>query len=241
MRTGVTVVACLLSCKVFAMDAMQQVGEFWIDRTEVSVAAFARFAEATGFVSEAERRGGGEVYGFGWEQKPGWVWNAPFGSPADPEEPAVHLTFDEAEQYCQWRGARLPTDFEWMKAAYTEQRAHPPTPFETGREYPYPTGDSPLGANCLDDCAADGHLDYADRLMRGLGPVRVGTSKAGVNGLFDMGANVWEWVDGGSTQQRITRGGSWWYGAERMHRDDRATKPPGTAVVYIGFRCAKDA
>ncbi len=120
MRTGVTVVACLLSCKAFAMDAMQQVGEFWIDRTEVSVAAFARFAEATGFVSEADVRGGGEVYGFGWEPKPGWVWVRALGRLLTLKEPAVHLTFDEAAQYCQWRGARLPTDFEWMKA-YTRQ------------------------------------------------------------------------------------------------------------------------
>ena len=62
----------------------------------------------------------------------------------------------------------------------------------------------------------------------------------GVNGLYDMGANVWEWVDSGEGEQKATAGGSWWYGAFRMHRNDRATKPRGTAVVYIGFRCAKD-
>jgi formylglycine-generating enzyme required for sulfatase activity len=50
---------------------------------------------------------------------------------------------------------------------------------------------------------------------------------------------VWEWVDGGSGNERITRGGSWWYGPERQVADDVATKPRDTRVVYIGFRCVK--
>lgn len=240
MHFRFTVVIFLVSCRALAVDGMVRVGDVWIDQTEVSVAAFTRFAKDTDFMSQAERDGGGQVYALGWQQKPGWVWSHPFGSVADPREPVVHITFDEATQYCQWRGARLPTDAEWMEAAYTEHRDNPPAPFETGKQYPYPTGETPDGANCLADCGATGHLGYVDRLMRGFGPVPVGTSKAGVNGLYDMGGNVWEWVDGGTVTQRITRGGSWWYGAQRMHREDRATKPPGTAVVYLGFRCAKD-
>ena len=62
----------------------------------------------------------------------------------------------------------------------------------------------------------------------------------GVNGLYDMGANVWEWVNSESVDSKVTAGGSWWYEAFRMHRDDRAVKPKDTAVVYIGFRCATD-
>jgi formylglycine-generating enzyme required for sulfatase activity len=57
--------------------------------------------------------------------------------------------------------------------------------------------------------------------------------------LYDMGGNVWEWVDGGTGNERITRGGSWWYGPERQVADDVATKPRETRVVYIGFRCVK--
>jgi formylglycine-generating enzyme required for sulfatase activity len=60
-----------------------------------------------------------------------------------------------------------------------------------------------------------------------------------VNGLYDMGGNAWEWVDSGEAREKITRGGSWWYGAAQMHRDHVQTKPADTAVVYIGFRCAK--
>ena len=70
-----------------------------------------------------------------------------------------------------------------------------------------------------------------------------GRTKAGVNGLFDMGANAWEWVDeprGASAgAERRTRGGSWWYGAAQMRADHLQAKPAATAVVYIGFRCAR--
>jgi formylglycine-generating enzyme required for sulfatase activity len=153
----------------------------------------------------------------------------------------VHVTFDEAQAYCRWAGKRLPTDAEWLEAAHTERRASPPAPFQTGATYPYPTGERPTGANCLRDCGPTPFaLDRSARLSRGIGPARVGTTQAGVNGLYDLGANVWEWVDTALGRERITRGGSWWYGAAQMHREHRASKPPSTAVVYIGFRCAQD-
>ena len=154
----------------------------------------------------------------------------------------MHLTYAEARAYCQWAGKRLPTDTEWMEAAYTERRARPPAGFTAGQTYPYPTGSSPQGANCLGDCGAAPTLPaYAGPAItsRGRGHVPTGSTKAGVNGLFDMGGNVWEWTDGGTAAARPTRGGSWWYGAAQMHRDHLQTKPADTAVVYIGFRCAK--
>jgi sulfatase modifying factor 1 len=219
---------------------MQTVGRFAIDRTEVTVGAFRRFVEATGMVTKAERDGGGSVFEAGWTKKPGWTWRAPFGLPAAEDEPAVHVTFDEASAYCRWAGKRLPADAEWMEAAHVERRANPPAPFATGRTYPYPTGDTPEGANCLRDCGRTPAIDRTDRLTRGIGHARAGTTRAGVNGLFDMGANAWEWTDGGSASDRPTRGGSWWYGAAQMHREHRQGKPADTAVVYIGFRCARD-
>jgi formylglycine-generating enzyme len=74
---------------------------------------------------------------------------------------------------------------------------------------------------------------------RGSGHAEVGKTKQGINGLFDMGANVWEWVDSGPGNDKRTRGGSWWYGASSMRDNHHQTKPADTSVIYIGFRCAK--
>jgi formylglycine-generating enzyme required for sulfatase activity len=235
-----TILAAAMLLATPAAAEMQTVGRFAIDRTEVTVGAFRRFVTATGTVTKAEREGGGQVFEAGWTQKPGWTWSTPFGAPAGDDEPAVHVTFGEAQAFCRWAGKRLPTDAEWLEAAHVERRAAPPAPFVAGRSYPYPTGESPMGANCLGACGAAPAIDHRAVLSRGIGHARAGSTAAGVNGLFEMGANAWEWTEGGSGNQKPTRGGSWWYGAAQMHRDHVATKPPDTAVVYIGFRCAAD-
>jgi len=219
---------------------------FDIARTETTVAQFRRFVQATGTVTRAERAGGGQVYEAGWTTKPGWTWARPLGVPAADDEPAVHVDFTEAQAFCRWAGGRLPTDAQWVRAAYTETRPAPPAPLQRGKTYPFPTGDSPVGAQCLGDCgaAADARaVRHGAHLWRGRGHAAVTATPAGVNGLHDMGANAWEWVDeppgaGGSAERR-TRGGSWWYGSGQMRADHLQGKPPETTVVYIGFRCAK--
>lgn len=225
------------------------VGSLRVARTETTIGQFRRFVAATQVVTSAEHAGGGQVYEHGWVRKPGWIWSAPYGgdTPASDDEPAVHLTFHEAEGFCRWAGGRLPTDAEWVAAAYTEQRATPAAPFRRSQTYPYPTGATPQGAQCLDDCGAavaTRAVRHGARLHRGSGHARAGTTPAGVNGLHDMGGNVWEWVDeprgAGGQAERRTRGGSWWYGATQMRADHVQSKPADTAVVYIGFRCVKD-
>jgi len=225
-----------------------RVGPLDMARTETTIAQFRLHAEARQVRTRAEQAGGGEVYEAGWTRKPGWTWRTPFGpqhTPA-PDEPAVHLTYDEAQAFCRWAGGRLPTDTEWLSAAYTEQRERPPAPFVHGRRYPYPTGESPAGAICLDDCAAAARsVAHGARLLRGSGHARTSQTTPGVNGLHDMGGNAWEWVDEpvGRTgaAERRTRGGSWWYGAGPMRADHLQDKPGDTTVVYIGFRCVRPA
>jgi sulfatase modifying factor 1 len=226
----------------------QSVGALQIARTETTIGQFSRFAAATDAVTRAERAGGGSVYEAGWTQKRGWSWRTPFGGsqPSADGEPAVHLSYDEAQAFCGWAGGRLPTDAEWLSAAYTEQRVDPPPPFERGRSDPFPGGQGPEGAQCLGDCgpaAAARAIHHGARLWRGDGHALAGSTPAGVNGLPEMGGNVWEWVDeptgASGNAERRTRGGSWWYGQAQMRASYLQSKPGDTTVVYIGFRCVR--
>jgi formylglycine-generating enzyme len=204
------------------------VGNVRIDRTEVTVGQFRAFAVATGLKTAAEREGGGFEYVAGWQRRAGWTVYAPFGVPlsvsgASDLEPAVHVTWDEARAYCRHAGGRLPTVAEWELAAYTEQRATPPAPYQTGKTYEFPVADP-----------ADANTSGSDSWPRS---APAGSTKAGVNGLYDMGANVWEWVDDAAGSERRTMGGSWWYGPDQMRRGGTASKPPAFYAVYVGFRC----
>ena len=198
---------------------------FAIDRTEVSIRQFDAYVHATGVVTRAETEGGGFEFLAGWERIPGTSWREPNrAGETNPNWPAVHLTYAEAQAYCEWAGGRLPTHAEWLSAAFTEQRALPLAPFEQGRTYPWPTGDSPNGANTSG-------IDPWTRAAP------VGATAQGVNGLYDMGANVWEWTHTASGDSRQTVGGSWWYPSEQMRATVRAFKPKDFYAVYIGFRC----
>ena len=72
-----------------------------MDTSEVTIAEFSEFADAVGLLTKAEKEGG-MVYESGWLTKKGWNWRTPYGVPSLPDEPAVHITFDEASAFCQW-------------------------------------------------------------------------------------------------------------------------------------------
>ena len=64
-------------------------GLLW-DAHEVTVAQVKRFAQSTGFVSRAEKEGGGFIYESGFVLKKGWNWRAPFGIPAQDNDFGAH-------------------------------------------------------------------------------------------------------------------------------------------------------
>ena len=83
-----------------------QVAEFWIDRTEVSVAEYRKFTRDSGHRPLPPR--------------------AYAGISPTPEHPAIGLSYYDAEAYCKWAGKRLPTEAEWEKAARgTDGRLYP--------------------------------------------------------------------------------------------------------------------
>ena len=56
---------------------------------------------------------------FYWIQRDGEWWNFTLSGlrKVDPSEPITHLSYFEADAYANWAGARLPTEFEWERAA----------------------------------------------------------------------------------------------------------------------------
>ncbi len=139
----------------------------------------------------------------------------------------------------------MPTLQEWICYGYTGLRDDQALPFVSGWTYLYPTGNSPTEANCLKACGTangnpDGKRDFSDYFTCRYGHASVGNTKPGVNGLFDMGANVWEWADLDCGQFAAIMGGPWWYESAQMRTECSATKLRDMAARYIGFRCIGD-
>ncbi|MFL5866456.1 MAG: SUMF1/EgtB/PvdO family nonheme iron enzyme, partial [Thermoleophilaceae bacterium] len=98
--------------------------EFEIDAAPVTQGAFRQFIEDGGYGRRelwspegwtARRREG-------WQRPLYWTEDGRVRSfdriePLDPDKPVMHVSWYEADAYARWRGARLPTEFEWERAA----------------------------------------------------------------------------------------------------------------------------
>lgn len=174
-----------------------------------------------------------------------------FGDPAFDDYPVIFVRWYDAEAFCQWREARLPSEAEWEKAAGFD-------PIESIR-YLYPWGDAFdstrlnfCDKNCprdfRDGSADDGHQDTA--------PVGSYADGHSPFGIYDMSGNVMEWVsdwydprfyrDSTDTnplgpvegQFKTIRGGSWLSPAEDTVVTARDSFDPLVARTNLGFRCA---
>jgi formylglycine-generating enzyme required for sulfatase activity len=225
--TGLAVASCLcfFAEASFGSEraARMPIGPFAIEQTEVSIGDFKAFARATRLITTAELAGGGHEFSGSWVKRQGWTFERPTGAFASDNEPAVHVTWGEARDYCAYAGGRLPTRAEWRLAAYTEQRERPTDGFVRGRTYVFPVGDQPAGMN-------------NNRRRH----VAVGATKRGVNGLYEMGANVWEWLADRQDDEALTAGGSWWFGPEQSKENGVQWKSARFFALDIGFRCAYD-
>jgi len=154
---------------------------FWLARTELSVKQFAVFIKATGYQTEAEKRGGSSVWlsRGKWKQKqPGARWNE---AGDDLDLPVCHVSWNDAMRFCSWLNAEekkagvLPTSY-----AYS-------LPTEAQWEYAARAGSSGpwQGAARLADVAV-GTSDFA--------AAKPGSKAANAWGLHDMLGNVWEWT-----------------------------------------------
>ncbi|MCC5996722.1 MAG: formylglycine-generating enzyme family protein [Oceanicaulis sp.] len=224
---------------------------FWISAHAVTNGEFARFAEATGYVTLAEREGpdtgGGAVFGPGlhvrdwsdirawWRFEPTASWRQPRGAgggiDARAAFPVVQIAYEDALAYARWRGHDLPGEAEWERAA---RGGLDDAPYAWGAQ-PRPDGvymaNHWQGAFPFEDSGADG--------FAGLAPV--GCFPPNGYGLYDMTGNVWEWTKDRWEREglRIIKGGSFLCSDTYCHRYRPAARQPGDetfSTEHLGFR-----
>jgi ergothioneine biosynthesis protein EgtB len=69
-----------------------------------------------GWMTISDQRWQAPLY---WTKREGAWWNFTLSGfrPVDESEPVTHVSYFEADAYANWAGARLPTEFEWERAA----------------------------------------------------------------------------------------------------------------------------
>ncbi len=155
----------------------------------------------------------------------------------------VYTSHAEARAYCRWRGARLPTEAEFHRAAYT-------TP--NGGQRRYPWGDREPSPN-------RGNFDFSH-----WSPTPVGCFPEGDSawGIAELVGNGWEWTDsvfapfpgfevtirsypGYSADffdglHRVMLGASWATPTQLIRRSFRNWFQRHYPFMFTTFRCVRD-
>jgi formylglycine-generating enzyme required for sulfatase activity len=230
-----------------------ELAAFSIDACAVSNDRFAAFVEATGHVTDAERYGWSFVFGGllpdefpetrgviqapWWRQVFGACWNRPEGPHSSLDDrqnhPVVHVSWRDANAFCDWSGTRLPTEAEWEYAArggLVQKR--------------FPWGDElePDGEHRMN--VWQGTFPSENTLGDGfLGTCPVDAFPANGYGLHNTSGNVWEWcADAVGAGARATRGGSYLCHDSYCNRYRVAARSSNTAdssTGNTGFRSAR--
>jgi formylglycine-generating enzyme required for sulfatase activity len=206
---------------------------FWIDRTEVSNAQYARCVK-DGKCDQPLTLASNTRSSY-------------YGDKQFDNYPVIFVNWDDAANYCDWVGGQLPTEAQWEYAARgPENRVYPWGYAFDGRKLNY------CDVNCqfghADKAVNDGYADTA--------PVGSYPSGASWVGALDMAGNVWEMVADryghgypsgpqdnprgpSSGQDHVKRGGAWdaaFYYVTTAVRLGLGSNERGGG---IGFRCAR--
>ena len=140
-----------------------------------------------------------------------------FYPPHEADFPAVNVSYEEAVEYADWLGKRLPTEEEWEKAARGED----------GRKFPW-------GDIFEVDLVNSGESERRAPL-----PVTALEGGASPYGCLQMSGNVWEWTSTPwepDSPLMAKKGGCALNFAPLMHASARYEDPPETRLRWAGFR-----
>ena len=163
--------------------ASAAVDPFAIERHDVTNERFLEFVESGGYRHEqwwtpddwrwvqTER----VSHPLFWEREDGvWLWRAMFERVPLPLSWPVYVSHAEASAYARWRGARLPTEAEFQRAAYGSPEG----------ERRFPWGDA-------QPTSSEGVFDFTSWDPEPAGSHPAGSSAWGVE---DLAGNGWEWT-----------------------------------------------
>ena len=175
-----------------------------------------------------------------WDKREDGWWLRRFDQweKINPSLPLLHISYWEAEAYCNWAGRRLPSEFEWEAAA------------RGAESLKFPTGNSMTAVDYDLDCR-----------FVGTAPVTAFPESASPFGCLQTIGSAWEWTsnqympfDGFcvdmyaymSTLQFAThntcKGGSGATDPSLIRSSYRQAYHPDRSDVFVGFRtCAPAA
>jgi len=150
---------------------------FWLGQSSITVGAWKRFISQTGNAMPPEPK-----Y-YHRELNPDW---------ANPQQPIVNITWDDAAKYCSAAGGRLPTEAEWEYAARAGTTGARYGNLDATAWYADNSGTERIDSAVI---WRDDEKNYDPRIQANRNaPKPVGMKRPNAWKLYDMLGNVWQWT-----------------------------------------------